>query len=289
VSQAGIVVPVWNDEAGLRYLLPQLAPLVDEVAVVVVCNGCTDRSAALARATPGIVVLELAEANKAAALNAGDAAISEPGPRLYLDADLRIETDSLRALLSACATEGAVLAGPRCRYELMGRPWLVRAYYYGEGHAAAPVAWHRAHLAGRGCYALSAAGRARFGPFPPVRNDDEFVDACFANAERLEVEAAEAQVVVARSTSELVRSLVRVQLGHDELAERKPPAPALTARPLPFGVRLAAYLRRLWGSPAVTEFELWATPSRLFGYELIRLVVAIEVRRARRRGSAPWR
>ena len=59
-----------------------------ELDVVVVCNGCTDQTAELARSCGYQVrVVELASASKPAALRIGDAA-ALAFPRLYLDADV---------------------------------------------------------------------------------------------------------------------------------------------------------------------------------------------------------
>ncbi|MDI5941629.1 glycosyltransferase, partial [Micromonospora sp. DH15] len=63
-----------------------------ELDVVVVANGCTDDTARVAAARPGVRVVELAEAGKAHALNAGDAVV-RGFPRFYLDAAVGVDAD----------------------------------------------------------------------------------------------------------------------------------------------------------------------------------------------------
>ena len=98
----GVVIAAHNEEAVigrcLRRLLAGAEP--GEFDVVVVANGCTDRTAEVARDFPGVRVIELDQAGKAAALNAGDRA-SEVFPRLYLDADVLLGTADARALRAA--------------------------------------------------------------------------------------------------------------------------------------------------------------------------------------------
>ena len=83
----GVVVPV-RDEADL---LPRTVPALLEAAsgerarIVWVCNGCTDDSVSRIRslAGSGAEILVLAEAGKAAALQAGDEALGGVFPRVY--------------------------------------------------------------------------------------------------------------------------------------------------------------------------------------------------------------
>ena len=55
------------------------------IEVVVAANGCSDDTVAVAT-RPGVVVLDLPEAGKAAALNAAERQVVS-FPRVYLDAD----------------------------------------------------------------------------------------------------------------------------------------------------------------------------------------------------------
>jgi glycosyltransferase involved in cell wall biosynthesis len=76
---ASVVIPAHNEERVigrcLEVLQAGLRP--GELEVVVVANGCTDNTERVARsAVPAVRVVSLAEASKAAALNAGDAVAS---------------------------------------------------------------------------------------------------------------------------------------------------------------------------------------------------------------------
>ena len=96
-----VVVPA-HDEAAVieRCLAAMLAEAEpDEFEIVVVCNGCTDDTAARARrSAPKARVIELSEASKAMALRAGDAAASV-FPRCYVDADVVVSTENGQVIL----------------------------------------------------------------------------------------------------------------------------------------------------------------------------------------------
>ncbi|MFY1672969.1 glycosyltransferase [Plantactinospora sp. WMMB334] len=209
------VVVAAHDEAAvlgrtLRTLLADAEP--GEFEVVVVANGCTDATAAVARSVPGVTVRELPEPGKPAALNAGDGAVAG-FPRIYLDADIALETTGARALAAAVTVPGVLAAAPRRRLDTTGRPLLVRGYYAINGRHPA----YRDALFGRGAIALSAAGRARFGPFPDVVADDLFLDSLFGAAEKREVAEVATVVATPRRTADLLRRLGRVRAGNASL------------------------------------------------------------------------
>src|SRR5689334_24924057 len=96
-------------------------------AVVVAANGCTDRTAAVARGY-GATVIELTQPSKVAALNAADA-VAAPGPRIYLDADAELSPALVRSLVEAVSRVGVEAAVPRPRMSYGQSSWPVRAYY----------------------------------------------------------------------------------------------------------------------------------------------------------------
>ncbi|HEY8473937.1 MAG TPA: glycosyltransferase family 2 protein [Natronosporangium sp.] len=238
-----VVIAAHNEAAVLgRCLDALLDDGGDGLDVTVVANGCTDDTAAVARARPGVRVVELAEASKPAALNAGDAA-AVGFPRVYLDADIVLPAAAVRQLAAAVAGDGPALAAmPRRQLVLTGRPLLVRGYY--AVHSRLPV--FATGLFGRGAIALSATGRRRFDRFPDIIADDLFLDSQFTAAEKREVPAVAAQVATPLRTRDLVRRLARVRAGNARLRAAAP------------GVRPAArlswlrdvVLRRPWLAPA---------------------------------------
>lgn len=186
-----------------------------EFDVIVVANGCTDGTAQIAAERAGVRVLDLATPGKVGALNAGDE-MALGYPRIYLDADVIISSAGIRALCAAVAASDTdhaprVLATTaRREVDVSRSPLPVRSYF--AINSRLPVFQNA--LFGRGIIVLSAAGRARFGRFPDVINDDLFVDSLFAPTEKRELESVCATITAPRSTRDLVRRLARVRRGN---------------------------------------------------------------------------
>ena len=104
-----IVIPARNEAAviarTLKGMVEGAAP--DELDIIVVCNGCTDETATIARGFgPPVRVIETIVGSKNHALNVGDES-ARGFPRVYADADVLIPIDAIRALadrlrLAAC-------------------------------------------------------------------------------------------------------------------------------------------------------------------------------------------
>jgi glycosyltransferase involved in cell wall biosynthesis len=171
-----IVIPAHNEEQVIGRCLESILAGTEpgEFDVVVVTNGCTDRTAEVAASYPGVRVVDSPKASKPAALTLGDQ-VSIGFPRMYVDADVQVGAPAVRAVAD-CLTEGPYeLAAPRLRAELAGRPWGVRAYY--DVWSRLPYA--RDDLVGVGFYGVSERGRARFGDFPDTMAEDFFVHSLF--------------------------------------------------------------------------------------------------------------
>lgn len=200
--------------ANLDRLLADAAP--GELDVVVVANGCSDDTAAVARER-GVHVLDLPVPGKAGALNAGDE-VATGAVRVYLDADIAVTASTVRALVAALGSPRPggttpLAAVPGRHLVLDGRPLAVRCYYAVQSRLPAA----RTGLYGRGMIALSAAGRARFDRFPSLLADDLYLDSLFAADERVVVTSVRTRVETPRRTRDLVRRLTRVRRGNTAL------------------------------------------------------------------------
>ena len=207
---ASVVVPAHDEEAVIGRLLRALAEgtAPGRLEVVVACNGCTDRTASVAD-EHGASVVEVAEASKIAALDAGDAAATA-FPRVYVDADVVITGATVEALAAALAEPGVLCAAPPLVVDAAGRPWGVRAFY--DVWPAIP--YMRDRHVGSGVFALSAAGRGRFDAWPDIVADDLFARALFTRAERRVVGTEPFVVQAPHTVRALVRRRQRIHAGN---------------------------------------------------------------------------
>ena len=202
---ASVVVPAHNEA---KVVIRCLGGLLDEAEpgefeVVVIANGCIDQTAELARSFhPDVHVVELAIADKVAALRAGDSATTL-FPRVYVDADVSLATSALRALVDALGGEAAVAAAPRMVVAVQGRPAAVRAWY----RVWLASAYRSGACVGSGVYGLNAAAHALVSPWPETFADDLHV--------RLSLGVSRCQVVeghhFAQQAPYSLRSLVGVR------------------------------------------------------------------------------
>lgn len=211
-----VVVPAHDEERVLGRCLDALARQVDRysVEVVVVANGCTDRTADVAREHPlRPTVLDLAIGSKHAALNAGDAAV-KAFPRLYLDADVVLSDGAVDALHDVLMRGSVQVAAPRPEFVLENRPWVVRAYY----RTWLRLPFLNEQPIGNGLYAVSAAGRRRWQTFPPIMADDLYVLRLFAEDERRCVPEVHFLVQTPLTLRDLLSVRTRAYLGDRQLA-----------------------------------------------------------------------
>jgi glycosyltransferase involved in cell wall biosynthesis len=173
---------------------------------VVVCNGCTDGTAQVARAIGlPIRVIEIEEASKVAALRTADH-VAESFPRLYLDADVVLSGRSAQAVLQRLATGDHVLAArPPLRYDTDDCSAYVRRYY--ATRMQVPTLLNR--LWGAGVYGLSETGRARFDDWPRQVADDLFIDSLFLDQEITVIDTEPVVVRTPRTTRDLLAVLRR--------------------------------------------------------------------------------
>lgn len=243
-------MPAFNEEENIGDTLRTLVECRRsglDLDVVVAPNGCTDRTAEVARGW-GVRVVELATASKSAALNAADE-VATGGPRIYLDADTPITPDLMKVLVTAVSVDEVRAAVPRREIDARHSSWPVRAYY--RINDRLPVFHNR--LFGRGVIALSAAARARFERFPEIVADDMFLDAVIGPEEKVEIDSV-VRVMAPRHSRDLVRRLARSRAGNEEfwrlVATAPQDFPAL-AGAVP-GPRHSSWLRDVvWRAPGL--------------------------------------
>ncbi|TXK35467.1 glycosyltransferase family 2 protein [Nonomuraea sp. C10] len=209
-----VVIPA-HDEAGviaanLDTLLAGTGP--GEFDVIVVANACTDGTARAA-ARPGVRVLETSRPGKVEALRLGDDAC-RAFPRVYLDADVRLDAKSVRALAGAASRPGVLACAPVPEWDLAGTGRVVRRVHRVHDRLIAPS---RA-LAGVGVYVLTEEGHRRVFPLPDVISDDGYVDGSFTGDERVVVTEARSVVRPARTVRAHLARRVRVRQGNRQLA-----------------------------------------------------------------------
>ena len=214
-----VVIPAHNEENVIGRCLEALfgKESKGDKEVIVVCNGCNDRTAEIARTFPGVQVIELEEASKIAALNEGDSAASL-FPRVYLDADI---TCSLRDLERCIENMGEQhgIAAPTSHMRLEHSSWLVKAYfktwmdlpYYKSGH-----------MVGSGVFILTEDGRDRFKAWPKIIADDAFVRALFKFDEIYVDPESHFDIHAPRKLSGLIKIRTRARFGNIELESRFP-------------------------------------------------------------------
>ncbi|MET0830115.1 MAG: glycosyltransferase family A protein [Microbacterium sp.] len=250
--QTTVVVPAHNEENVIGHALRGILEAGErEVDVIVVANGCTDRTVERARAAGNRVrVVEVAEASKIGALNAGDDA-AESFPIAFVDADVVVSGNDLVALARRLdASPQALVASPAMTV-LPSRSWWVRQYY----RVWALTDYRTSGHIGSGVYMLSAAGRARFDRFPEVIADDLFVQRLFSTQERLTPSDLAFAVRAPGSVAALIGRNTRIAAGNRQLAaafpELAPPSGSAGAASL-----LKRALRRptLWPGVAVYTF-----------------------------------
>ena len=104
-----IIIPAYNEASVINGCLESLVAqtYVGPLEIVVAANGCTDKTAAMARLFEqdfekkghSLIVLEITRGNKNNAINHSDS-IASFNNRLYLDADVVCDTDLIEQLVN---------------------------------------------------------------------------------------------------------------------------------------------------------------------------------------------
>lgn len=212
---ASVVIPAHNEERGIGRNLAALLDGSHALDIIVVTNGCTDRTAEMARSVAASIrVIELSEPSKAHAVRVGNAA-SDVFPRIHLDADVTLSGADLLRLLEPLSRPEILATAPRRVIPRDGCGLIVR-WYYDVWEQLPQV---RDGLFGRGAFVLSREAQERVNALPPVMSDDLAVSDSFSPAERVVVDAATVTVRPPRAVSDLLRRRIRVAAGNAQAGQ----------------------------------------------------------------------
>ena len=215
-----IIIPAHNEANVIRRCLDAMTQGAEpgELEILVVCNGCTDNTAEVARSyAPLVTVLESEIPSKNAALNLGHVQATSY-PRFYVDADIVMPLESIRRTASVLTGGKIHGAAPQIRVDLEGRGWPIRAYY----NVWLRTPYVEKGMLGSGVYAISEEGGSRFTTFPDIIADDGFARLLFKPDERLTVEDAWFLMTPPETLRSLIHINVRRRVGRFEMAELHP-------------------------------------------------------------------
>jgi glycosyltransferase involved in cell wall biosynthesis len=215
-----VIIPAHNESSVIVRTLKAMTDGAKpgELDLIVVCNGCTDDTASVARRFGSPVrVFETDIASKTHALNLGDE-VAEGFPRIYADADVVITVETIRMLACRLSRGDVVVVAPTPNFDLTGCSWFVRACF--DIRSLLPSA--REGIGGSGVYALSKTGRERFREFPVLTADDGYVRIQFQPEERETLASASSTVFPPRTINGLIATKTRAHYGSFELASLFP-------------------------------------------------------------------
>jgi glycosyltransferase involved in cell wall biosynthesis len=221
LDRFSIIIPAHDEsdviERCLRSITRSLS--AEEAEIIVVCNGCSDDTADIAMSFgPMVRVLCTPVPSKPAALNLGDT-IATRFPRIYLDADIVVDSDVVRDLAHLLDDDSPLLAAsPRGVVSLAGRGRLVRSFY----RIWTALPYFREGPFGAGLYAFSRKGRERFKTFPDIISDDGFARLSVHPSERGVLESGVFTIFPPRSISGVLKINIRARAGMYQLRSRFP-------------------------------------------------------------------
>ncbi|NLV56534.1 MAG: glycosyltransferase family 2 protein [Acidimicrobiales bacterium] len=265
-----VIVPAHNEERtiarGLDALVREGRRPDDEI--IVVANGCTDRTADVVREhDAGIGLVDLAEASKREALETGRREASRAW-HAYVDADVEVSLAALHATVDEMLEVGALVGAPTMRLDLRGARWYARSY----ARVWLALPWCTEEPVGSGVYVLAPDGLDRLGCFPTITNDDQYVHDLFVPAERRRARGATFEMRPPRDWRGLVSRRTRVTAGRRELTDR-------------FGVMPGAAPRESLPSLLRREPRLARDVPVVLA---VAVAAALEGRRRRRRSEESW-
>lgn len=168
-----IIIPAHNEENNIGNLLREITSFKHmPYTVIVACNSCSDRTVEIVKSfSDRVICIEIDDASKIKALNSAES-LNLGYPRVYVDADVLIDSDSVMALINELNTHvDPCIAVPKPNIDTDKSSTLVKIYY--------KVWLNTKHClvdGYGGCvFALNKSARSCFDEFPDIICDDGFV------------------------------------------------------------------------------------------------------------------
>jgi hypothetical protein len=263
-----VVIPAHNEASVVGRLLSGLltgaAP--GEFEIWVVANGCTDDTAEIAGAFADVKVLITPQANKHAAMRLADEH-ADGFPRLYVDADVELGAQDVRALAAAFDDADVLAAGPSRALPNERRPWTVRWFY--DVWEELPVV--RAGLFGRGVVGVSREGWERLRALPPLLGDDLAASLLFEPSQRRVVPEATVVVHPPRTARALLKIRTRALVSTLQAADDSELASASgSARTSVSDLRAIAKASPVRATPKVVWFMVLTVATKIRARRAVR-------------------
>lgn len=220
--KTSIIIPANNEEAWIAACLEAVlgSERLEAAQIIVVANGCTDRTAEIAERYVRLAeakqwemdVVDLSIGSKLHALNVGEHR-AKGDIRVYLDADVQVSKRVLHQIEQALDREEAAWASGKLQMAAASR--VSRAY----GRFWSRVPFMAKSVPGSGLFAVNKAGRARWDQFPDIISDDMYVRLLFKPRERYGVPGTYVWPI-AEGWRNLVKVRRRQNKGVEQIAER---------------------------------------------------------------------
>ncbi len=214
-DKAAVIIPAFNEEKQIATTLStiNIDSANKEFDVIIICNGCSDNTASIVKENyPDIHLYEIPVASKAAAIQYAES-LNIGFPRIYMDADIRLDKKSILALCKASSTFSNKLVLPVSKIDTNSSSYFVRAFYR---------EWYKTDFVkkagfGSGVYCIGKDARKKFGQWPTLISDDGFVRSQFSIAETVVIQNAISHVKAPDSLWQLIRIKHRSKYGNIQL------------------------------------------------------------------------
>ena len=250
-----VIVPVRNEALMLSKTAPSLREATKGLPaeIIYVLNATDDESATIIAGCFGdqACILETPKPGKARALRIGDRAASR-SLRIYLDADVLVQSDTIKVVLATLCSGEADLVAPRVKVNLQG---------LGGFSLRVTRVWadqiSRRQDAFMGCIGMSAAGLDARGEWPDVLADDDWARSRIPPSRRRILETTYIEISLPRDVLSWIKVRARWIRGTRQLRQMNvETAPVRQLRPRGSLPDLAIYyLIRLLAEPFASVQE----------------------------------